>query len=38
MVATKRQAGKKGAMKAKGLSNAAAERIAGIKKRKKRKG
>lgn len=36
-MATKRQAAKKGAMKRKGLSDAAADRIAGIKKRKKRK-
>jgi hypothetical protein len=36
-VPTKRQAGKAGAMKRKGLSDAAAKRIAGITKRKKRK-
>jgi hypothetical protein len=36
-VPTRKQGAKKGAMKRKGLSDAAAERIAGIKKRKKRK-
>jgi hypothetical protein len=35
-MATKKQAAKKGAMKRKGLSEAAANRISGIKKRKRK--